>query len=230
MSLPAGPMISLTVALEGVCTLWPRGGEPPRQLPAIEFVTGNHTNVLRPGELLRKSTCPPRRSASARVPPGIADQARPLGRTAHRHRDSGAARPAAHHHCGDTSGPVQLRFAAPAIRSRAAAGASTRRSSEWLFRRRARHRRLQAPPDLLFRRTDSRRAGAAGSKVMNDIAPCDSATLTLFTSTSPLRGHARAWPVPAHLPARARLVRRQEGLRRGRLRRLHRLARRRARA
>ncbi len=30
MSLPAGPMISLTAALEGVCTLWPRSGEPRR--------------------------------------------------------------------------------------------------------------------------------------------------------------------------------------------------------
>jgi CO/xanthine dehydrogenase FAD-binding subunit len=51
MSLPAGAMISLTVALEGVYTLWPRGGAP-RQVAAIEFVTGNHTNVLRSGELL----------------------------------------------------------------------------------------------------------------------------------------------------------------------------------
>ena len=52
MSLPAGPMISLTAALEGVCTLWPRSGEP-RQVPVVEFVTGNHANVLAPGELLR---------------------------------------------------------------------------------------------------------------------------------------------------------------------------------
>src|SRR6266851_2306030 len=52
MSLPAGAMISLTVALEGVYTLWPREGAP-RQVAAIEFVTGNHTNVLRRGELLR---------------------------------------------------------------------------------------------------------------------------------------------------------------------------------
>ena len=30
MSLPAGPMISLTAALEGVCTLWPRDGDAAR--------------------------------------------------------------------------------------------------------------------------------------------------------------------------------------------------------
>ena len=57
MSLPAGPMISLTAALEGVCTLWPRSGKP-RDVPVIEFVTGNHANVLAPGELLRSIHLP----------------------------------------------------------------------------------------------------------------------------------------------------------------------------
>jgi CO/xanthine dehydrogenase FAD-binding subunit len=57
MSLPAGAMISLTAALEGVCTLWPRDGTP-RSVPVIDFVTGNHTNVLRPGELLRSIHLP----------------------------------------------------------------------------------------------------------------------------------------------------------------------------
>jgi CO/xanthine dehydrogenase FAD-binding subunit len=57
MSLPAGPMISLTAALEGVCTLWPRGGKP-REAAAVDFVTGNHTNILAPGELLRSIRLP----------------------------------------------------------------------------------------------------------------------------------------------------------------------------
>jgi xanthine dehydrogenase iron-sulfur cluster and FAD-binding subunit A len=57
MSLPAGPMISLTAALEGVCTLWPRSGEP-RAVPVVDFVTGNHQNVLAPGELLRSIFLP----------------------------------------------------------------------------------------------------------------------------------------------------------------------------
>jgi CO/xanthine dehydrogenase FAD-binding subunit len=52
MSLPAGAMISLTAALDGVYTLWPREGAP-RQVAAIDFVTGNHANLLRPGDLLR---------------------------------------------------------------------------------------------------------------------------------------------------------------------------------
>lgn len=57
MSLPAGPMISLTTALEGVITLWPREGEP-RQMPVVDFVTGNHQNVLQPGELVRSIFLP----------------------------------------------------------------------------------------------------------------------------------------------------------------------------
>jgi CO/xanthine dehydrogenase FAD-binding subunit len=57
MSLPAGAMISLTAALEGVCTLWPRGGKP-REVPVVDFVTGMHTNVLQKGELLRSISLP----------------------------------------------------------------------------------------------------------------------------------------------------------------------------
>ena len=57
MSLPAGAMISLTAALEGVCTLWPRNGKP-REVPVVDFVTGNHTNVLQKGELLRSIFLP----------------------------------------------------------------------------------------------------------------------------------------------------------------------------
>ncbi len=57
MALPAGPMISLTSALEGVCTIWqPSGGE--RQVPVVDFVTGNHANVLGPGELLARIHLP----------------------------------------------------------------------------------------------------------------------------------------------------------------------------
>src|SRR6202158_1679952 len=51
MSLLAGPMISLAVALEGVCTvIAPDGRE--RRVAIEDFVTGNHLNVLQPGALL----------------------------------------------------------------------------------------------------------------------------------------------------------------------------------
>jgi CO/xanthine dehydrogenase FAD-binding subunit len=57
MSLPAGAMVSLTAALEGVCTLWPHNGKP-RDVPVVDFVTGMHTNVLQKGELLRSILLP----------------------------------------------------------------------------------------------------------------------------------------------------------------------------
>jgi CO/xanthine dehydrogenase FAD-binding subunit len=57
MSLPAGAMLSLTAALEGVCTLWPIDGAP-RQVPVVDFVTGVHANVLQKGELLRSVHLP----------------------------------------------------------------------------------------------------------------------------------------------------------------------------
>jgi CO/xanthine dehydrogenase FAD-binding subunit len=57
MSLPAGPMITMTVALEAVYTLWaPDGSE--RTVKAADFVTGNQQNILAPGEVLRKIDIP----------------------------------------------------------------------------------------------------------------------------------------------------------------------------
>jgi CO/xanthine dehydrogenase FAD-binding subunit len=57
MSLPAGPMIALTAALDGICTIWQAdGGE--RKVAVIDFVTGNQQNVLKPGDLLRKIDLP----------------------------------------------------------------------------------------------------------------------------------------------------------------------------
>jgi CO/xanthine dehydrogenase FAD-binding subunit len=57
MSLPAGPMISLTAALDGVCTVWKAdGGE--RRISVADFVTGNQHNILAPGDLLRQIEIP----------------------------------------------------------------------------------------------------------------------------------------------------------------------------
>jgi CO/xanthine dehydrogenase FAD-binding subunit len=57
MSLPAGPMISLTSALDGVGTIWQAdGGE--RKIPIIDFVTGSQRNVLATGDLLRQIDIP----------------------------------------------------------------------------------------------------------------------------------------------------------------------------
>ncbi|MCA6106798.1 FAD binding domain-containing protein [Bradyrhizobium cenepequi] len=79
MSLPAGPMISLTSALDGIGTIWQAdGGE--RKIPIIEFVTGNQQNVLKPGDLLRQIDVPlaalKRRSAFRQI------SLTPVGRSA----------------------------------------------------------------------------------------------------------------------------------------------------
>ena len=79
MSLPAGPMISLTSALDGICTIWQAdGGE--RKIAVSDFVTGNQENVLKPGELLRQIDLPlaalKRRSAFRQI------SLTPIGRSA----------------------------------------------------------------------------------------------------------------------------------------------------
>lgn len=57
MSLPAGPMISLTAALEGICTVWASDGSE-RQVSVVDFVKGPLNNDLRPGEILRSIHLP----------------------------------------------------------------------------------------------------------------------------------------------------------------------------
>jgi CO/xanthine dehydrogenase FAD-binding subunit len=57
MSLPAGPMIALTAALDGICTIWPaHGGE--RRVAVTDFVLGPQLNVLAPGDILRSIALP----------------------------------------------------------------------------------------------------------------------------------------------------------------------------
>ncbi len=57
MSLPAGPMITLTVALDATYTLWGTDGSE-REVAARDFVTANHANVLAHGEILRRIHIP----------------------------------------------------------------------------------------------------------------------------------------------------------------------------
>src|ERR1700676_2977646 len=79
MSLPAGPMISLTSALGGVCTIWKTdGGE--QKISVSDFVIGNQRSVLAPGDLLRQIDLPlaalKRRSAFRQI------SLTPVGRSA----------------------------------------------------------------------------------------------------------------------------------------------------
>jgi CO/xanthine dehydrogenase FAD-binding subunit len=79
MSLPAGPMISLTAALDGVCTIWNADGSE-RKIAVADFVIGNNRNVLAPGDLLRAIELPlaalKRRAAFRQI------SLAPLGRSA----------------------------------------------------------------------------------------------------------------------------------------------------
>lgn len=61
--LPAGPMISLTAALDGVCLLRAQDGTR-RRVPAAGFVAGAGRTVLEEGELLRSVTLPARALAA----------------------------------------------------------------------------------------------------------------------------------------------------------------------
>ena len=79
MSLPAGPMIALTAALDGVCAIWQAdGGE--RRIAVADFVTGDQRNVLGHGDLLRQIDIPlaalKRRSAFRQI------SLTPVGRSA----------------------------------------------------------------------------------------------------------------------------------------------------
>ena len=56
LSLPAGPMTSLAVALDAALLLWTATGE--RRVAASSFVTGVRTNILAPGEVVRAIEIP----------------------------------------------------------------------------------------------------------------------------------------------------------------------------
>ena len=79
MALPAGPMISLTAALDGNCTIWAADGSE-RHVKVVDLVLAPQRNALLPGELLRLIELPAsalrRRSAFRQI------SLSPLGRSA----------------------------------------------------------------------------------------------------------------------------------------------------
>jgi CO/xanthine dehydrogenase FAD-binding subunit len=110
LALPAGPMISLTSALDGVCTIWGRSA-PARQVPVVDFVTGAGQCALAPGELLRSVHLPAAALACATAFRQIS--LAPLGRSGavvigRRSPDDG---PVVITLTAATVRPVQLRFA-----------------------------------------------------------------------------------------------------------------------
>jgi CO/xanthine dehydrogenase FAD-binding subunit len=57
MSLPAGPMISLACALDGIAAIWGHGGAE-RRVAMLDFVRGARANALAPGDILRRIDLP----------------------------------------------------------------------------------------------------------------------------------------------------------------------------
>ncbi|MDO9413494.1 MAG: FAD binding domain-containing protein [Pseudolabrys sp.] len=57
LALPAGPMISLTAALDGEALLW-AADSSERRLKIVDVVTGPQKNALRPGEVMRSISVP----------------------------------------------------------------------------------------------------------------------------------------------------------------------------
>jgi CO/xanthine dehydrogenase FAD-binding subunit len=56
-ALPAGPMISLTAALDGRCEIWTPSGSS-RQLDVVDLIVDDNRHALAPGELIRSITLP----------------------------------------------------------------------------------------------------------------------------------------------------------------------------
>lgn len=56
-ALPAGPMISMAAALDGTCRVRGLDGTE-RAVPVRDFITGNGSTLLRPGDLLRSLMLP----------------------------------------------------------------------------------------------------------------------------------------------------------------------------
>lgn len=112
LSLPAGPMTALAAALDGTATLRAPDGAT-REIPVARFVTGDGSNALAPGELLRGVRLP---AAALRARTALRQVSlSPLGRSAalvigRQAPDSGETVVTI---TAATPRPVQLRFAAP---------------------------------------------------------------------------------------------------------------------
>ncbi len=120
LSLPAGPMTALAAALDGTATLRaPDGGT--RLVPVADFVTGDGSNVLRHGELLREIFLP---AASLRARTAFRQVSlSPVGRPAVlviARRPPGAGETVIAV-AAATPRPVQLRFTAPPLPGEAVA-------------------------------------------------------------------------------------------------------------
>ncbi|MGH3781533.1 MAG: FAD binding domain-containing protein [Pseudonocardiaceae bacterium] len=79
LGLPAGPMIALTVALDGVAVVWPAGGGE-RRMAVAKLVTGVPAHGAKPRRRVARRRDPGKRTAGPhRLPANCAVAAGPLG-------------------------------------------------------------------------------------------------------------------------------------------------------
>ena len=208
MSLPAGPMISLTVALEASYTL-----VAARRRPARPSARSISLPAITPTFSSRANCC-----AASSVPASALSKRFAFRHASLTHLGRSAAlligtqqrrRSADHDHRGDAAaGPAPLR--ARAVRGGAAARDRGAHPVGRLFRRRAWLGGLQAPPHLLF--LPSRFAPSWRQRERaHEAVRCESAAgrrsrqpHELHRQWQAVFRRAAARPVPAHLPARAR--------------------------
>ena len=230
MSLPAGPMISLTVALEATYTLWPRTA-PAREVPIDRFRDRQSHQRSPTGRTAPQHSLAGIGAVEAlRVPSRIAHASRTLGGAVDRHAKRGRRRSRDHDHRGHPS-------------ARSSCGSSKHHPQSSCG---ARSTSVSRPTDISTTSTARPPISATSPAIsLSRFAPSwrnpERANETcrrcrLGQCPDELQ---RQWQIvfrradprtmPAHLPARPRRVRRQEGLRRRRLRRLHGVARRHAR-
>ena len=150
MSLPAGPMISLTVALEATYTLWPRTRARTRG-PLDRFRDRKSHQRSPTGRTAPQHSLAGIGAIEAlRVSSRVAHASRTLGGAVDRHAKRRRRRSPDHDHRGDASAdPAAIQAAA--IRDGAAAHDRRAHPCRRILRRRPRLGRLQAPAHPLFR-------------------------------------------------------------------------------
>ena len=130
MSLPAGAMISLTAALEGVCTLWPRERQAAPGAGRRFRHRQSHQRAAAGRAVCGRSILPASALVEAlRHAPGVAHPSRPLGRADRRHRRRQGRGLPADHHRGDAA------TGASALREDSVCGRAARRRSTSACRR-----------------------------------------------------------------------------------------------
>ena len=157
MSLPAGAMISLTVALD---RLHPVATWRSAETSCSDRICNRqpHERAAVRGAAARDSLAGHSASQARGVSPVFPDPSRAVGGTVDRNPELGHGRPGTHGQRDDTT-PSATSLRSFAICQDAEAGDRRTDSSRWLFQRCARNRSLQASPHLSLRRRYSGRVG-----------------------------------------------------------------------